>query len=96
MKSKEIAIKLGGMVPLYGILWSMGAVCWALIFCLGSAFVRREKEKLILYLPGTALLLTVLVATPVATEFRYVYFMVFSLPFYLMAAVLPMETKGQV
>ncbi len=96
VKSKEIAIKLGGMVPLYGILWSMGAVCWALIFCLGSAFVRREKEKLILYLPGTALLLTVLVATPVATEFRYVYFMVFSLPFYLMAAVFPMETKGQV
>lgn len=32
-----------------------------------------------------------MIATPVATEFRYVYFMVFSLPFYLMTAVLEMS-----
>lgn len=88
IKTKEIAIKLGGMLPLYGTLWSMGVVCWALIFCIGSAFVRNEKKKLILYLPSFALLLTVLIATPVATEFRYVYFMVFSLPFYLASSVL--------
>lgn len=88
VKAKEISIKLGGMLPLYGTLWSMGVVCWALIFCIGCAFVRKEKKKLILYLPSVALLLTVLIATPVATEFRYVYFMVLSLPFYLMSAVL--------
>lgn len=89
IKTKEIAIKLGSMVPLYGTLWSMGVVCWVLLFCIGSAFVRREKRKFILYLPSIALLLTVLIATPVATEFRYVYFMIFSLPFYLMVLLLP-------
>lgn len=83
VKGKEIAIKLGSMLPLYGTLWSMGIACWVLLFCIGNALVRRENSKLILYLPSIALLLTVLIATPVATEFRYAYFMVFSLPFYL-------------
>ncbi len=88
VKAKEIAIKLGGMIPLYGILWSMGAACWVLIFCIGNAFIRNEKLKLAIYLPSIALLFTVLIATPVATEFRYVYFLVFSLPFYLMTSML--------
>ncbi len=91
VKGKEIAIKLGSMLPLYGTLWSMGAICWVLLFCIGNALVRREYSKLILYLPSLALLLTVLIATPVATEFRYVYFMVFSLPFYLITALIPIS-----
>lgn len=88
VKAKEIAIKLGGMVPIYGTLWSMGVIFWIFLFCIGNAFVRNEKKKLILYLPGTALFFTVLIATPVATEFRYVYFLVFGLPFYLISALL--------
>ncbi len=94
IKLKEISIKLGGMIPLYGTLWSMGVACWILIFCIGNAFVRNEKKKLILYLPSVALLLTVLIATPVATEFRYVYFLVFSIPFYLMTAMLDTSTNS--
>ena len=88
VKGKEIAIKLGGMLPLYGTLWSMGVALWILIFCIGNSFIRREKRKLILYLPTVALFLTVMLATPVATEFRYVYFLVFGLPFYLITSVL--------
>ncbi len=89
VKSKEIAIKLGSMLPIYSLLWSMGVIFWVMLFCMGNAFVRKEKAKLIYYLPSLALYLTVMIATPVATEFRYVYFMVFSLPFYLMTALLP-------
>ncbi len=88
VKSKEIAIKLGSMVPIYSLLWSMGIAFWFFVFCAGNAFVRKEKAKLICYLPSFALYLTVMIATPVATEFRYVYFMVFSLPFYLVTALL--------
>ena len=88
VKGKEIAIKLGGMLPLYGTLWSMGVALWVLIFCIGNSFIRREKRKLILYLPTVALFLTVMLATPIATEFRYVYFLVFGLPFYLITSVL--------
>lgn len=88
VKGKEIAIKLGGMLPLYGTLWSMGVALWVLIFCIANSFIRREKRKLILYLPTVALFLTVMLATPVATEFRYVYFLIFGLPFYLITSVL--------
>ncbi|MCM1173886.1 MAG: DUF6020 family protein [Blautia sp.] len=88
IKGKEIALKLGSMLPIYSLLWSMGVVFWFFLFCAGNAFVRTEKTKLICYLPGFALYLTVMIATPVATDFRYVYFMVFSLPFYLMCALI--------
>ncbi len=87
VKTKEIALKLGGMVPIYGLLWSMGVAFYVLLFCIGNAFARDEKRKLVSYLPSFALYLTVMVATPVATDFRYVYFMVFAVPFYLMVAV---------
>lgn len=89
VKGKEIALKLGNMLPLYSTLWSMGIACWVLLFCTANVLVRKEYSKLILYLPSIALLLTVLIATPVATEFRYVYFMVFSLPFYIITALIP-------
>ena len=92
IKGKEIAIKLGSMVPIYGTLLSMCVSCWIMIFSIGTVIIRREYHKLTCYLPSTALLLTVLIATPVATEFRYVYFMVFSLPFYLITAMLPDST----
>lgn len=89
IKGKEIAIKLGSMVPIYGVLWSMGVACWIMLFGISVVIIRRDYHKLICYLPSVALLLTVLAATPVATEFRYVYFMVLSLPFYLITAILP-------
>ena len=90
VKAKEIAIKLGSMLPLYGTLWSMGVAFWVLIFCVGNTLIRREYQKLILYLPALSLVGTVLIATPVATEFRYVYFLIFSLPFYPIISMLPM------
>lgn len=89
IKAKEIAVKMGSMVPIYGTLWSMGVACWVLIFSISVTVIRRDYHKLICYLPGLALLLSVLAATPVATEFRYVYFLVLCLPFYLMTAILP-------
>ncbi len=88
IKGKEISLKLGSMLPIYSLLWSMGIAFWFLLFCIGNAFARNEKAKLICYLPSFALFLTVMIATPVATDFRYVYFMVFSVPFYLMCALL--------
>ncbi len=96
IKAKEIAIKLGSMVPVYGTLWSMGVACWIMLFGISVVIIRKDYHKLICYLPSVALLLTVLAATPVATEFRYVYFMVLSLPFYLITAILPAGADGDV
>lgn len=90
-KIKEIAIKLGDMLPIYSLLWSMGVAFYVLLFCVGNTIVRDEKAKLVCYLPSLALHFTVMIATPVATDFRYVYFLVLSLPFYLMTALIIME-----
>ena len=96
IKTKEIAIKLGSMLPMYSLLWSMGVAFWFFIFCVGCVIVRDERQKLVYFLPSFALYLTVLAATPVATEFRYVYFMIFSLPFYGMTVLMtfPSEKKS--
>lgn len=93
IKVKEISLKLGGMLPVYGLLWSMGVAFHILLLCMGIVLVRDEKAKLICFLPSFALYLTVMAATPVATDFRYVYFMVFALPFYLMTAVVDVRKR---
>ena len=96
IKAKEIAVKLGSMVPIYGTLWSMGVAGWVLLFSISVTIIRQDYHKLICYLPGITLLLSVLAATPVATEFRYVYFLVLCLPFYLITAILPDEADASV
>ncbi len=87
VKAKEIAIKLGGMLPLYGLIWSMGTMLWVLLICIGCGIIRKESWKLFLYLPGLAIMATVLIATPVATEFRYAYSLIYAFPLYLILAV---------
>lgn len=91
LKIKEISIKLGSMLPLYSLIWSMGVLFWVLLFCIGCGFSRNEKWKLAIYMPSLAGVLTILIATPVATDFRYVYFLVYSIPFYLILALLPVD-----
>lgn len=88
VKFKEIVLKLGTFVPLYGLIWSMGFVFWLLLFlsvCLLQGKSRRSR--LILLMPAISLYLTLFLASPVA-EFRYGYPMLAALPFYF-AAVLP-------
>lgn len=88
VKGKEIAVKLGSMVPVYGTLWSMGVAFWILLLMMGCVLVRREEGKLLYALPCLLLWGTVMIATPVATEFRYVYFLMLCMPFYLCMMVL--------
>lgn len=83
IKAKEILIKLGNMLPVYSLLWSMGTIFFVLIFMLSLNRVRAKKDKNIYLLPYLLIMLTILIATPVATEFRYAYFMMFGIPLVL-------------
>ena len=87
VKGKEIAIKLGSMIPLYGTLWSMGVIFWIFLICIACILARRDYSKLLYTLPCLTLWFTVMIATPVATEFRYVYFLILCLPFYLVTTL---------
>lgn len=88
VKLNEIGLKLNEMVPLYGLIWSMGFLFWVFLFSIGSLILRNQYEKLFLYLPGLFIFFTVLIATPVNSDFRYVYFLTLSLPFYFMYGIL--------
>lgn len=79
VKAKEIFLKLGNMIPLYGIIWSLGSITWIILISLGASLVRKNRCW-IAYIPGLAILATVLIATPVAADFRYMYFNAFALP----------------
>ncbi len=87
VKLKEILLKLGNMLPLYSLLWSMGVAFWILLFFLGLSRIGDRKGMPLFFLPYLLLVLTVLLATPVATEFRYVYFLVYGLPLYPVLAL---------
>lgn len=88
VKLNEIGLKLNEMIPLYGLFWSMGFLFWVFLFSIGNLILRNQYEKLFLYLPGLFIFLTVMIATPVNSDFRYVYFLTLSLPFYFMFGIL--------
>ncbi|MEG1847634.1 MAG: DUF6020 family protein [Lachnospiraceae bacterium] len=83
IKLNEIALKLKDIVPGYGILWSMGSVFWIILIAMGMMYTRGDKKMLLLYIPCVAIFLTLVIATPVAKEFRYAYAYVYCLPLYL-------------
>lgn len=92
VKMKEILLKLSDVLPLYGLLSSMGAMLWASLFCIAVLFVKKRPERYIVCLPGLAVILTLFAATPVSNEFRYAYSLAFALPLYLL---LPFIGEGE-
>ena len=77
IKVKEILIKLGSFVPLYGMLWSIGTYTWLLII---SLFVSIKKNKSVLCkILLMSIIFTLLIAAPVV-DFRYGYLLVMTMP----------------
>lgn len=59
-------------------VWSMGLNTWLMLFaCVYAAYGRKTIMP---YVPAMMLLVTLLLATPVYNEFRYVYGLFVSLP----------------
>ena len=56
-----------------GLFWSIGMMCWIMIFTAGLCFMRCKRSLLTVYAPTAAILATLMIATPVNTEFRYAY-----------------------
>lgn len=84
VKIKEVLIKLGDMLPLYGLLFSMGAMFWALLINIAIVLLKKKYNRVVLFLPGLAVILTLFIATPVSSEFRYAYSLAYTLPLYLL------------
>lgn len=81
LKTREIGIKLSDMLPGYGILFCMGSTFFLLCISIGIILSGKKRGivmPLLLVFFGVC---TVLIATPVAADFRYSYFMTMMIPF---------------
>ena len=68
--------------PFLGLLWSIGFAVWVFLFMAGAAKRRHKKSVLLVYLPVFAIWLTLLIATPVYSEFRYIYSLFATMPLF--------------
>ncbi|MEE0920511.1 MAG: DUF6020 family protein [Lachnospiraceae bacterium] len=80
VKIREILFKLSEMIPLYGLLWSIGGIFWLIIVTCALCIRKGQIANMITALPLIALMLTLCIASPVAGEFRYAYALFYSLP----------------
>ncbi|MDE7322816.1 MAG: hypothetical protein K2N73_08780 [Lachnospiraceae bacterium] len=79
-KIKEIIFKLPEMIPLYGLLWSMGFILWLILLIAALSLRMGRPANALICLPFILLIATLCIATPVATEFRYAYAAFYALP----------------
>ena len=96
VKGKEILIKLGGFVPLYGMLWCAGIYTWLIVLLL--VLMLRDRQAfhgrlLVFAIFQAALVFTLLIAAPVV-DFRYEYAVVMLMP--LSAAICAMIVKRRI
>lgn len=92
VKIREILIKLQDMIPLYGALWNMGSLFWGTLLFLGLSIARINTfsmkakmsflDLITVWMPNMAVIATLLIATPVAIEFRYAYNLAYCIPLY--------------
>ena len=104
VKLREILIKLQDIIPLYGALWSMGSLFWGtllfLALTLGQKTSFRLKEPMnfsdliTVWIPNIAVIGTLLIATPVAIEFRYAYNLAYCIPLYFAIMLLSKESRN--
>ena len=78
-------------VPFYGLLWSIGLAVWLTFILAGYSFASGKYKDLLYYLPMLALWGTLLVATPVNGEFRYIYAIFLCIPFYIIMSKVDAE-----
>ena len=82
VKLRELLIKFGSYIPVYGFLWSMGSYTWILLLAAAKILSRKGHEKrLIILIPAAAIIATLFLAIPAARLFRYAYSYAVLVPF---------------
>lgn len=80
VKIREILFKLQDMIPLYGMLWSIGGMFWMLLITSSISLRNGKISHALVSLPLIMMTLTLCIAAPVAGEFRYAYPLFYALP----------------
>ena len=74
----------------FALTFSIGTATWVAVAFFGMAIVNRKRAGLLMYLFVFFVLGTLLIATPVHAEFRYLYSLFAALPVLMALAFLPM------
>ncbi|MGN0346235.1 MAG: DUF6020 family protein [Lachnospiraceae bacterium] len=82
VKIHELNLKLKQLLPGYGLLWCMGANFWIILFFSVFLLVQNRGKEALVLLPGILIAASLMVASPVAEDFRYAYSYIFCMPFY--------------
>lgn len=80
IKINEICDKIQNVVPIYAILYSMGACFLILIMCAAGKIYKKQYTMLYVYLPYFALTLSIIIATPLVADLRYAYPLMLAMP----------------
>ena len=70
-------------IPLVGFTKCIGLCIWTILLFAYIAIKRKRKEVLYSFIPVIGIWLTLLLATPVIAEFRYIYCAYLCLPIYI-------------
>ena len=81
------------MLPVYGILWSIGAYFWAVLYFAAYQFLYGQRRFLVRFVPFIGTVLTLLLATPVASDLRYAYPLILAAPFFIALPYCHLQTS---
>ena len=78
-------------LPIYGVIWSIGYVVWFIVLSMLVCTIKNGWQALLLFTPLVGTWLTMLLASPVYAEFRYVYAFFLCVPLYLLIPIVKKE-----
>ena len=78
-----------------GLVWSIGSAVWLYIFVFGAAMRRQKKTIMLVFIPLLGVYLTLLIATPVYSEFRYIYSLFTTLPLFCAIPFMDIPKKAE-
>ncbi len=80
--------------PFVNMTWSIGLCVWIIAGSAVICILRKEKNKLLIYVPALGIWLTMMIASPVSGEFRYVFCLFITLPIYMLIPYIkPIKNK---
>ena len=79
--------------PILRIIYCIGFAVWSTIILLYIAITKKDKPNILLIALPLLIIATLLIATPVYSEFRYAYSLFCCLPFLSVATLFPKKDK---
>lgn len=93
----KFVLKMGERdLPLISITWSIGLLVWLVLISIYLTIKRKEKKYIYPYICTVGIWLTIMVATPVYNETRYIFSLYTTLPLLLSIPFIPKVLKEKI